>query len=129
MNWINVLTIYGKELRDMLRDRRTLISMIVIPTLLMPAITAVIGFVSFKVIRQARSTPPSIMILGGNDSPKIRAALGANDKVKVTAASADWKQQISDKKVRAAVEIPTGFDEALERGEASTVKIYNYDGE
>ena len=32
MNWTNILTIYGKELRDMLRDRRTLLSMIVIPS-------------------------------------------------------------------------------------------------
>src|ERR1700752_4206414 len=36
MNWRNILTVYGKELRDMLRDRRTVISMIVIPTLVMP---------------------------------------------------------------------------------------------
>ena len=25
MNWRNILTVYGKELRDMLRDRRTVI--------------------------------------------------------------------------------------------------------
>jgi sodium transport system permease protein len=37
MKWTNVLTIYGKELRDMLRDRRTLLSMIVIPMVLMPS--------------------------------------------------------------------------------------------
>ena len=33
MNWKNVRTVYLKELRDSLRDRRTLISMIVVPTL------------------------------------------------------------------------------------------------
>lgn len=129
MNWTNILTIYGKELRDMLRDRRTLLSMIVIPTLLMPAITSVIGFVSYKVVRQARSSAPTVMVLGGGDSPKARAALGANDKIKLLPATADWRQQISEKKVRAAVQIPAGFDGALERGEAATVSIYNYEGE
>ncbi len=129
MNWTNILTIYGKELRDMLRDRRTLLSMIVIPTLLMPAIMAVIGFITFKVVRQARATAPTVMIIGGDDSPKARAALTANDKIKFVPVTADWRQQISDKKVRAAVEIPAGFDAALERGDAATVKIYNYEGE
>ncbi len=129
MNWTNILTIYGKELRDMLRDRRTLLSMIVIPTLLMPAIIGVIGFIMFKVVRQARATAPTVMIVGGEDSPKARAAFEANDKIKFVPMAADWRGQISDKKLRAAVEIPAGFDAALERGDAATVKIYNYEGE
>ena len=36
MSWANIVTIYLKELRDSLRDRRTLISTIVVPTLIMP---------------------------------------------------------------------------------------------
>ena len=36
MNWHNVVTVYLKELRDSLRDRRTIISMIVVPVLAMP---------------------------------------------------------------------------------------------
>jgi sodium transport system permease protein len=129
MNGRNIRTIYGKELRDMLRDRRTLLSMIVIPTLVMPLIMGAIAFVSFKVVRQARATVPTVMMIGGEDSPQAGAALRANQKLKVTAASGDWRQQISDKKVRAAVELPAGFDAALERGEPTTVKIYNYEGE
>ena len=34
MNWNHIVTVYLKELKDSLRDRRTLISMIVVPTLL-----------------------------------------------------------------------------------------------
>jgi sodium transport system permease protein len=129
MNWPNIATIYTKELRDMLRDRRTLLSMIIIPTLVMPAIMALIGFISFKIVREARATAPTVMVIGGNDSPAVRAALAANDKVKIVPAAADWKQQISDKKVRAAVELPAGFDAALAQGAAAAVKIYNYEGE
>jgi sodium transport system permease protein len=36
MNWHNIITVYFKELKDSLRDRRTLISMIVIPRCVMP---------------------------------------------------------------------------------------------
>lgn len=129
MNAANIGTIYAKELRDMLRDRRTLLSMIVIPTLVMPLILALVGFVSFKVIRQARSTAPAVIVVGGEDSPQARNAFLAHDKVRIVPMVPDWSQQISDKLVRAAVEIPPGFDRALERGEPATVKIYNYDGE
>ena len=38
MNWNNILTVYLKELKDSLRDRRTLISMIVVPTLVIPVL-------------------------------------------------------------------------------------------
>jgi sodium transport system permease protein len=69
------------------------------------------------------------MVVGGEDSPKARAAFEAHKKVKIVPTSEDWKQRISDKKVRAAVELPAGFDAALERGEPATVKIYNYEGE
>lgn len=129
MNLANVLTVYLKELRDLLRDRRTLVSMIVIPTLIMPGIMGVIGFVSVRVVNQARATTPTVVLLGGDDSPAVRAALSANDRLKLVPPMPDWRQQISDKKVRAAVEVPTGFDAALARGEDATVKIYNYDGE
>lgn len=129
MNAANIVTIYGKELRDLLRDRRTLLSMIVIPTLVMPLILTLVGFVSLKVIRQARATLPTVMVVGGEDSPQARGALLGHDKFRVTPTDPDWRQQISDKHIRAAVEIPPGFDRALERGEAATVKIYNYDGE
>ncbi|HEY1108273.1 MAG TPA: ABC transporter permease [Opitutaceae bacterium] len=129
MNWNNIVTIYAKELRDMLRDRRSLIAMIVIPTFVMPLIMLAVAVVSVKVIREARSTVPTIMIVGGADSPLARAALGAHERVKIVPFAADWRQQISDKKIRAAVELPSGFDATLARGEPASVKIYNYSGE
>ena len=129
MNARNIATIYGKELRDLLRDRRTLISMIVIPTLVMPLILGVVAFISLKVVRQARATAPTVMIVGGNDSPRVLSALRANEKIRILPVVEDWRQRISDKKVRAAVELPAEFDAALERGEPAVVKIYNYDGE
>ncbi|MEO5958905.1 MAG: ABC transporter permease [Opitutaceae bacterium] len=129
MTWKNILTIYGKELRDMLRDRRTLISMIVIPTVAMPGLFALVVFVSFKVQRDVAATPPSIMVLGGEDSPQIREALLRHPKIRIVPTDGNSKQLISDKKLRAAVELPPGLDATLARGESAIVKVYNYEGE
>ena len=38
MNLRDTLTVYRKELREALRDRRTLISMFLVPAVIMPAI-------------------------------------------------------------------------------------------
>ncbi len=129
MNWNRIFTIYAKELRDMLRDRRTLISMIVIPTVAMPGLFALITTITVKVQREVATTAPSVMVLGGADSPATRDALLKHGKIAIAPHRDDWKQQISDKKLRAAVELPAGLDAALARGEAVAVKIYNYEGE
>jgi sodium transport system permease protein len=85
--------------------------------------------VSTKAINKARQEVPAVMVLGGDDSPVLRAALAANPKLHLVCTAANWKQQISDRQLRAAVEIPAGFDAALDRGTPAEVKIYNYDGE
>ncbi len=129
MNWKNIFTVYRKELRDQLRDRRTLISMIVVPTLLMPGLTFVMVMVAKSVITKARTTAPTVMVVGGEDSPRALAALGAHGKISIVPTAADWKQRIADKKVRAAVEMPAQFDALLERGETTAVTLHHYEGE
>lgn len=129
MHWENIVTIYAKELRDLLRDRRTLISMIVVPLVLMPGLMIAIGTIAYRVVNKARATAPTVMVVGGEDSPRIRAALRANTRVRLVEPAADWRQRITEKKLRAAVEIPAGFDAALEKGAPATVRIYHYEGE
>jgi sodium transport system permease protein len=129
MNLHNVFTVFVKELRDSLRDRRTLISMIVVPTLMIPGITLIAGVISYKVVRKAQAETPSVMVLGGEDSPAVRGALRENSRIKIVPVTADWKQRITDKQLRAAVEIPPGFDATLTRGGAAVVTIFNYKDE
>ena len=129
MNWKYILTVYLKELKDSLRDRRTLISVIVIPTFVMPALFFGVGKIATGVVSKAREETPVIMVLGGEDSPGVVTGLRQAKKLRVVPTAADWKQQISDKRVRAAVQIPAGFEAGLKAGAADPVVIYNYEGE
>lgn len=129
MTFANIFTVYAKELRDVLRDRRTLLSMIVVPTLLIPGLTLATGVIASKAIRQAQSSAATIMIVGAEQSPAVAKALEGNAKLQIVPVTPDWKQRISDKKIRAAVELPADFDAALAAGRAVTVTLYNYDGE
>lgn len=129
MNMRHVTTVYLKELRDSLRDRRTLVSMFVIPTLLMPIIFFTFGTFTTKVVRKVRAETPTIMVLGGEDSPKVRAALAAHPRLKIVKTTDDFRARISEKKLRAAMELPRDFDQSLEEGRLATVKIFTYEGE
>jgi len=129
MTWRNILTVYLKELKDSLRDRRTLISVIVIPTFVMPALFFGVGKIAAGLFSKAREEIPTVMIVGGEDSPTVIAEFKQSPKIRVVALSAAWKQLISDKQVRAVVKFPPGFEAGLLAGAAEPVTIYHYEGE
>jgi sodium transport system permease protein len=125
----NISIVYRKELVDSLRDRRTVISMIVVPLLVMPLLTIGMGVLSITLVGLAMKEIPDVMILGGGDSPRAMAELQQLKDVHIVPAKPDYAEEISDKRIRAAVEIPEGFDAKLAAGESATVTIYKYEGE
>ncbi|HXZ18430.1 MAG TPA: ABC transporter permease [Candidatus Acidoferrales bacterium] len=129
MSLHNVGIVYRKELMDSLRDRRTLISTIVMPLLLIPVMT--IGFGSFAVsmVKKAEKETPKLMILGGEDSPGIVSALRRLPDADFVPDAGDYARQISDKVIRAAVRIPPGFEASLKSGDPESVEIFVYEGE
>jgi sodium transport system permease protein len=129
MSLRNIGVVYRKELVDSLRDRRTIISMLVIPILLFPALTIGMGLLGAKLMSQAKEEIPDVMVAGGEDSPRIMAALNGSKKIHVIPAAADYKNRISDRTLRAAIEIPPDFDAAATRGEVQTVKIDYHEGD
>lgn len=125
----NILTVYRKELKDSLRDRRTLISMVVVPIVIFPLISIGMGTFVAKMVVKAKEEIPKVMILNGQDSPRAMENLKAVKDIEIVPGTPDYAQQISDKKVRAAIDIPPGFDAAVDRGDPATVKIYDYEGD
>jgi sodium transport system permease protein len=129
MNFKNVATIYLKELRDAVRDRRTLMSTILIPTIVMPAMTFGMFKIGAKIEASNRQEIPAVMIIGGDDSPGVLKELRAATAFRIVPTRDDYKQQVVDKKIRAAVGIPAGFEASLARHGAERVTIYYYQGE
>lgn len=125
-----IRVVYFKEIRDLLRDRRTIISMIVVPMIVMPTLIVAISKMASNVVGQARHETARVMLLGGEDSPETVAALHKLKTIQFVPVSADYTNQISEKKIGAAVEIPLGFDAALAGGaSAPNVRIYTYEGD
>lgn len=129
MNLRNVGVVYRKELTEWLRDKRTLISTVIVPLLIFPVLIFGFSYLAVSLVGQAEKETPKVVILGGQDSPQVLSVLNKLKDIQIVPYSAEWKTQITEKQIRAAVDVPQGFQAALERGEEKTVKIYFYEGE
>jgi sodium transport system permease protein len=129
MSLQNIGIVYRKELREALRDRRTLISTLLVPLVLFPLLTAGLGAGISALIGKAKEEIPKIMIIGGGDSPKLLDDLRGVKTIEVVPLAANWKDQISNKEIRAAIDIPAGFQAALDQQKVATIKVYNYGGD
>src|SRR5438309_11835858 len=98
--------VYRKEFTEWVRDRRTLISTVLVPLFFFPII--MVGFTALAVVMvgKAKEETPTIMIPGGEDSPHEVAGLREVKSLDIAPYRATRKEQLSDNETRAAVEIP-----------------------
>lgn len=125
----NVGIVYRKELTEALRDRRTVVSAILVPLLLFPVLSVGFGALAVALVGKAKDEVPKVMLRGGDDSPAVVEGLRKLEKIDIVPETPNWKDQIVNKEIRAAVEIPAGFQADVADQKSDTVKIYNYDGE
>jgi len=125
----NIGIVYRKELTEALRDRRTLISTLLVPLLLFPLLSVGFGALAFTLLKKAEEETPKVMLLGGADSPDVLEALRAGKKIEMVPATPDWKDKIINKEIRAAIAIPDGFETGLAQQNPLTIEIYKYEGE
>jgi len=127
----NVNVVYRKELTDMLRDRRSIFMMIFFPVIIFPLLTVGFGRFEEKMRRKAEQEAAALMVLGAENAPQLAARLEKTEGLHLVPSEGNYVQQISDKKLRAAVEIPEGFEQALAAGspEPPRVQIYFYETE
>jgi sodium transport system permease protein len=129
MSLRNSWIVYRKELRDMLRDKRTIRSMIIIPMIAFPLLFWGIGHIMSSVMGEAANETAPIMVQGGNDSPKVMEALSKVSGIRVLPYQNDAKQEVSDKTIRALVQIPDGFDTATTGSSPKEVSIGYYEND
>ncbi len=129
MNLNRIGIIYRKELIDALRDRRTIISTIVLPILMFPVLTLSFGFLAARSMQKVEREGSTIMLLGETNAPRLAEKLRAADGIKVVPPSGAYVALISDKKLRCALEFPPHFEDDVEANRQPGVKIYHFASE
>jgi len=129
MSTRNIGIVYKKELTEALRDRRTVVSTILVPLLLFPVLSVGFGALAVALVGKARDEVPKVMLRGGEDSPAVVEGLRKLEKIEIVPETPGWKDQIINKEIRAAVEIPSDFQANVAKEKSDTVKIFKYEGE
>lgn len=97
-----VWVIFRREVTDLLRDRRTVFSMIVLPMIAFPAITAVMAYFVESASKKAEGEATTVGVRSKEWSSELSEALSRSGLRTVEVS--DLKKAIDDKKVAAAVE-------------------------
>jgi sodium transport system permease protein len=107
-----VKEIYLKETLEAFRDRRSLLVMIVLPALIMPAVTLGIPYLEHRQQHQISTTVPDIAIVG--QAPNL-IHLAYTSKLITPVRTADANKALRERRVLAVLEIPPNFDSLVAR--------------
>ncbi len=124
-----ILIIMRKEFREILRDRRTLMSVVIGPLLITPGLFAVIGTMVSGQVQKARTETYPVGIVGGEAAPQVMRAMQAALKqpdmhlsVEPTTAN-DAEKLIRDRKLNAVAVLPPDADARMAQRQTIPVKI------
>lgn len=119
--------VYRKEIRDALRDWRTIFLMVIMPFVLYPVISVVATEWAFRHETQRRARPSNVVVAGApEDGARLLDEL-TGKKFVVTKRPGPVDQSLPKKilgDADAVVEIPAGLDRALAAGEAVKVPVF-----
>jgi sodium transport system permease protein len=115
-----LLTVYLKELKDALRDRRTAI-MILVASIITGPLTLVL-VAQFVSGLEEKSATLKVRIVGQQYAPELTNFLQRND-VEIETAPADYEARVREGRLDAVIVIPEDFDERLLAGDNAKVEI------
>lgn len=115
-----LLTVYLKELKDALRDRRTAI-MILVASIITGPLTLIL-VAQFISGLEEKSATLKVRIVGQQYAPELTNFLQRND-VEIETAPADYEARVREGRLDAVIVIPEDFDERLLAGDNAKVEI------
>ena len=123
---MSMFQIYKKEIRELSRDTRALIFMIVLPTLLMPVLMGGFAYLAGSIIKKDRGEVLKYAIVGAEHNPELARRFRADKQFSLVElpAAASYKIAVNDELVRFALVIPKRAAEELSSGSATSVDMY-----
>ena len=117
--------IFRKELKDTLRDRRTLFFMIVFPILIIPLIVGGIPKIMVSMMEKKMTERINIAIIGEENNLELVEIFGMADSIDVifNMERDSIEQSIRNKDIDGAVIIPDGFSEMVNSMKTAQITI------
>lgn len=124
-----IFTIFKKELKDTLRDRRTIIMMLVIPTLIFPIILNIFVSVSSSFSEEAASKKVKVGFVGAPDNyvtQKLHAlpdAMGEREILIYKDTTTLFNDLRADS-IQIGLFLPDNFNKSMDQKEPAPVTVY-----
>ena len=122
MNLRNIKIIYRKELLDSLRDRRTLISMVLVPILMFPVMILGVGIIMGLVISKAVQKGSKVVIVGESFGESLASKIQEKEGVEVVEME-NYEIALRKKEIQTVLVIPKYFEESLARADSTELRI------
>ncbi|NVJ65087.1 MAG: ABC transporter permease [Gammaproteobacteria bacterium] len=117
--------VYKKEMMELLRDKRTLILSILLPTVIFPIIFFFVGKFSGDRAQEASVQEIKIAFVNAEQMPGLKDLFSAEKHfLKVELDSDDYKKLVLDKEVDFIVEIPEGSSAPSQSKVQQTVNLH-----
>lgn len=126
-----IFTIFKKELKDTLRDRRTIIAMIVVPVLVFPILLGISTTVTKHFAEKQKEEVLKIAVVSTSTDNQFTQRLSGIDESfgpKTLIFKDDTlglKQEIRNDSIQLAFVIPANFDEEQSENKQSTIQVYH----
>ncbi|HEX6721539.1 MAG TPA: ABC transporter permease [Burkholderiaceae bacterium] len=119
----NAWVVFTKELRDALRDRRTLMAVVLSSVLMGPLVLFALS--ALVAGSEQRAESREILVAGLEHAPSLRNFLERNTLV-AKSAPADFEQQMIKRQLGDAVlVVPPDFEALLARGDRPVIEVVN----
>jgi len=117
-----VKTIYLKELLETIRDRRTLVAMIIVPLLLFPVMMVGIGWFTATETKKMAEEVANVVIIGPEHAPQLCRLIEKSGMLSRRTES-DPRQALANKRIQIIMEIPAGCESKIARGEPVNLSL------
>ena len=122
----NVGVVYAKEMKDAMRDPRTLFLMIIFPLIINPLLFFFITKTANNEEQEINKTHVVVALQGGAELAELRAVLSSEPNMEVI-ESANPQAEVQSKRAAAGVVVPAGAAESLRQGRAVKLTVV-FDG-
>ena len=126
MSWKNIRLIFIKELVGTIRDKRTIIAMIIIPLIFYPVLFTGIGYFNKLGSMKSEEAASKIIIRGAEFAPQLVKHLRDSEKVEILITEEDSPNKLQNGDVQAVLVIPSDFKYKIEQEEPGKL-ILKYD--
>jgi len=121
-----MLQVYLKELVEIGRDRRALLFMVLLPTLLMPLLMGGFTWLAGRIVEQDRAQVLDYAIVGAENNPVLAARIAGDKQFHRVdlPAGMSYRDAVTQEKVRFVLEVPASAAAEVASGLPTTVKMF-----